>query len=76
LAGIGSGQRHAESWKIGKSEKILFLHEPFGLDAAHLTWGSGGVQSSLAADDPTHCRIMAQTFGVVQVLVSREAAEG
>jgi hypothetical protein len=70
LAGIGAGQRHAESRKIGKSEKLLFPHEPFGLDAAHLTWGSGGVQSSFATDDPTHCGFMAQTFGVVQVLVA------
>jgi hypothetical protein len=31
--------------------------------------------SRLAANDPTHRRIIAQAFGVVHVLVSRETSE-
>ena len=44
--------------KIGESEKVLFRREPLGFEAAHLTWGRGGVQRCRAADDPAHRGIM------------------
>ena len=63
------------SRKISKSRKVLFGGEPSRIEAAHLAWRCSAAMSGLAADDPAHRRIVAQTFGVVHVLVSGEPPE-
>jgi hypothetical protein len=61
--------------KIGKSGKVLFGSEPSRLEAAHLARRRSAAMSGLTADDPAHCRIMTQPFGVVHILVSSEVAK-
>jgi len=45
------------------------------LEAAHLAGRSRIALRRLAANDPAHCRIMTQAFGVVHVFVSGEPTE-
>jgi hypothetical protein len=61
--------------KIGKPQQVLFGNEPARLKAAHLARRGGAAMSGLAADNPAHRRIMTQSFGVVDILVSGKAAE-
>ena len=49
--------------------------EPSRLEATHLACGRSAAGSRLAADDPTHRRIMTQPLGVVDVLVSGQPPE-
>ncbi len=61
--------------KIGERCKVPFRRQPPGLEASHLARRCCRARSRLAADDPAHRRIVAQTFGVVHVLVSGEPPE-
>jgi hypothetical protein len=51
------------------------IREPFCLEATHLTWRSGGVQTSFSVDVSAHRRIMAQALGVVHVIVSGKSSK-
>ena len=48
--------------KITQRAKVPFRREPACLEAAHLARRSRKALRCLAADDPAHCRIVAQTF--------------
>ena len=56
--------------QVGKSGEVLVCREPLRLEAAHLARRSRATLSRFAADDPAHRRIVAQTLGVVHILVS------
>src|SRR5262245_20685286 len=56
--------------QVGKSSEVLGRREPLRLEAAHLTRRSRTALRRFAADNPAHSRIMAQTLGVVHILVS------
>jgi hypothetical protein len=61
--------------KISKRAKVPFRREPTCLEAAHLARRGRKAPRCLATDDPAHCRIVAQTFGVVHVLVTGETTK-
>lgn len=61
--------------KVGKCGEIFRRCEPLRLKAAHLALRSCTAVSRLTANNPTHCRIVAQTLGVIYILVSSEAPE-
>jgi hypothetical protein len=61
--------------QIGESGKVLFRCEPARLEAAHLARRCRCPQRRLAANNPTHRGIMTQALGVVDILISGEAAE-
>jgi hypothetical protein len=61
--------------EIGERGEIRFGGQPSRLKPTHLARRRRAAMGCLAADDPAHRRIMAKTFGVVDVLVSGEAAE-
>ena len=63
--GITLGQKEA-------FERIVTGREPQKLPPVSAAAMS---MSRLATDDPAHCRIMAQTFGVVHVLISSETTK-
>jgi hypothetical protein len=60
---------------ISKGGKVPFRREPACLEAPHLAWRSRATLRCLAADNPAHCRIMAQTFGIVHVFISGETTK-
>jgi hypothetical protein len=61
--------------QVGKSREVLRCSEPLRLEAAHLARRSCTALSRLAADDPANRRIVAQTLGVVHVLISSETTK-
>ena len=61
--------------QVGKSREVCRCREPLRLEASHLARRGCVTLSRLATDDPAHCRIMAQTFGVVHVLISSETTK-
>ena len=61
--------------QVGKSSEVLGRREPLRLKAAHLARRGRAPVRRVAADDPAHRRIMAQTFGVVHILVPGEATK-
>ena len=58
--------------QIAKSGKVLWLGQPYRLEAAHL---AGRPFDRPVADHPTHGRIAAQPLGIVHVLVAGKPAE-
>ena len=67
--------RRRRGGQIGKSREVGRCREPLRLEAAHLARRSRKALRCLAADDPTHCRIVAQTFSIVHVLISGETTK-
>src|SRR6516165_534110 len=61
--------------QVGKSSEVLGRREPLRLEAPHLTRRSRAPLRRFAADNPAHSRIVAQTLGVVHILVSRKATK-
>ena len=61
--------------KIGERGQVLFGREPARLETPHLARRRRTSRGRFAADDPTHRRIMAQPFCVVDVLVSGQPSE-
>jgi hypothetical protein len=61
--------------QIGERRKVPFGRKPARLEATHLARRRRASRRCLAADNPAHRRIMAKTFGVVDILVSGQAAE-
>jgi hypothetical protein len=61
--------------KISKGGKVLFGGQPSRLKTAHLARRGRATMPSLTTDDPAHRRIVTQTFGVVDIFVSRKTAE-
>src|SRR5262249_35995956 len=61
--------------QVGKSSGVLGRREPLRLKAAHLARRGRAPVRRVAANDPAHRRIMAQTFGVVHILVPGEATK-
>jgi hypothetical protein len=61
--------------EIGERRKVLRLRQPARLETPHLAWRCRRARSRLAADDPAHSRIVAQTLGVVDIYVSRKPPE-
>jgi hypothetical protein len=61
--------------KIGERGQVLFGREAARLETPHLARRRCTSRGRFAADDPTHCRIMARPFCVVDVLVSGQPSE-
>src|SRR5271168_1193678 len=61
--------------KISQRCKVLSRSEPLRLEPAHLARRSRSTMSRIAADNPTHRRIVAQALSVVHILISSKAAE-
>ena len=61
--------------KIGKSREVLRCREPLRLEPAHLARRSRTALRRFAADNPAHRWIVAQTLGVVHVLVASETTK-
>ena len=59
--------------QVNKSGEVLGRGEPLRLEAPHLTRRSRALLRRFAADNPAHCRIVAQALGVVHILVSGKA---
>jgi hypothetical protein len=63
------------SEKIGKSREVYGRRKPLRLKPAHLARRGRAALSRLTADNPAHCRIVAQAFGIVHVLVAGESTK-
>ena len=61
--------------KIGERREVLFGRQPSRLEAPHLARRRRASRGRLAADDPSHRRIVAQSLGVVDILVSGKPPE-
>jgi hypothetical protein len=61
--------------KVDECQQVLFGSQPVRLEAAHLACRRRASRGRLAADNPSHRRIMARTFRVVDILVSGQATE-
>jgi len=61
--------------QIGKRGKVLRPCQPLRLEAAHLAGGGGAPRNRSATDHPPHRRIVAQSLGVVHILVAGEPAK-
>lgn len=61
--------------EVGECREVVGRREPLGLEATHLARRGRRTLSRFATNDPAHRRIMAQTFGVVHVLVAGETPE-
>src|SRR5262245_57485649 len=61
--------------QVGKSRKVLVCSKPLRLKAANLARRSRTAHDGFAADNPAHRRIVAQTLGVVHILVSGKATK-
>src|SRR5262249_12618743 len=61
--------------QVGQGAEVGLYGKPLRLEATHLAWRSRAALRRLATDDPAHCRIMTQTFGIVHVLVASQTAE-
>ena len=60
--------------EISERRPVTFGRQTFGLEPAHLRRGGCLTIDGTVADHLSHHRIMGQPLGVVDVLVSREAA--
>ena len=61
--------------EVSQWREICICREPPCLEAAHLAWRSPAALCGLAADNPTHRRIISKTFGVVHVFVAGKPTE-
>jgi len=61
--------------KIGKRGEIFLAGQNLRLEAPHLTARGSLFRDSMAADDPPHNRVEAQTVGIVHVVVAAKASE-
>ncbi len=61
--------------KFGQCGKVLVAGQKLRLEASHLAGRSGLFRDSMAADNPPHGRITAQTVGVVHVFIAAEASK-
>ncbi len=61
--------------KIGKRGKVFLTGQNLRLEAPHLTARGRLFRDSMAADDPPHNRVEAQTVGIVHVVVPAKASE-
>ena len=61
--------------QIGKRGEVRRTREPFRLETSHLARRGRSFVNRSVADDPPHCRITAQPFGVVHVLIAGEPSE-
>src|SRR6516165_2279039 len=60
---------------LRQSSEVLGRREPLRLEAPHLTRRRRAALRRFAADNPAHRRIVAQTLGVVHILVSGKATK-
>jgi hypothetical protein len=63
------------SRKIGKGGKVFSGGEPSRFETAHLARRRRATMRRLAANNPADRRIMAQSFGVVYILISSKTAK-
>ena len=61
--------------KIGKRGEVFLGGQNFRFEAPHLTGRGSLFRDSMAADDPPHGGITAQTVGVVPVVVATKTAK-
>ena len=61
--------------KIGKRGEVFFGGQNLRLEAPHLTGRSSLFRDGMAADDPPHGGITAQTVGIVHVVVATKTAK-
>src|SRR5262249_14443379 len=61
--------------RSARAAKFLGAASPLRLEAPHLTRRSRAPLRRFAADNPAHSRIMAQSLGVVHILVSGKATK-
>jgi hypothetical protein len=61
--------------KLGERQQILVSGEPMRFEASHLTGRRRTPMRRLAADNPTHRRIMPKLLGVVHVFIAGESPE-
>ena len=61
--------------KIGKRGEVFLGGQNLRLEAPHLTGRGSLFRDSMAADDPPHGGITAQTVGIVHVVVPAKASE-
>ena len=61
--------------QIGKPGQVLLCRQPARLETPHLAGRGRRSGSRLAADDPTHRRIMAQAFGIIDILIPGKPPE-
>jgi hypothetical protein len=61
--------------EFGERGEVLFGRQPSRLEAPHLARRRRASRGRLAADDPTHRRIMPKPLGVVDILVPRKPPE-
>src|SRR6516165_11177650 len=61
--------------QVGKSREVRRCRESLSFDAAHLARRCCTALRRFAADNPAHCRIVAQAFGVVYFLTSSETTK-
>ncbi len=61
--------------KVGQCGKVLVAGQVLRLEASHLAGGSGLSFDGLAADDPAHGGITAQTVGIVYVFITAKTAK-
>ena len=58
--------------QIGEGDEVIVRRQKLGLEPAHLAGGCATTLDGLTADNPTHRGIVAQTVGVVHVLIAGE----
>jgi hypothetical protein len=61
--------------QIGESGEVRRTGQPLGLEAAHLAGRGSSPFDRPVADHPTHCRVAAQSVGVIHVLVAGEPSK-
>ncbi len=61
--------------KIGKCGEVSAAGQNLRLEAPHLTGRGGLFRDSMAADDPPHGRVEAESVGIVHVVVPAKASE-
>jgi hypothetical protein len=61
--------------QVNKSGEVGVCRKPLRLEPAHLARRSRSTISRIAADNPTHRRIVAQALSVVDILISSKTAE-
>src|SRR5262245_42563611 len=61
--------------EVSQWREVCICREPPCLEAAHLAWRSRATLCGLAADNPTHRRIISKTFGVVHICVAGKPTE-
>ena len=61
--------------KIGKRGEVFLRGQNLRLEAPHLTGRGSLFRDSMAADDPAHDRVEAESVGIVHVVVPAKASE-